>query len=167
MLATTASAGFLVEPYLGYRVGDLESTPNGSIAYDTSGHSIGARLGGTFTMFMAGIDYSMGSLSADQTKGGSTDVDLDTTQLGIFAGIELPVLLRAWATYYVSANFENSSNSNEWKGDGIGLGVGFTGLPFVSLNLEYKKMSYDEAPTGRSGYDGSEIQFGVSLPLNL
>ena len=51
------------------------------------------------------------------------------------------------------------------------LGVGFTGLPFVSLNLEMANYKYDEAElSGLSGNvdaDFKHYTLSVSLPLTF
>lgn len=175
-----ANAGLLVEPYVGYQISGFETdyTVSGTtteLAYVTNGVNLGARLGYSYLLFMAGIDYSYGTLSNDLDTGSITIEDIDATRFGIFAGVELPILARAWATYYVNANYE--AGSDEYKGTGYGLGVGFTGLPFVSLNLEYRALTFDEivGDTGTTKlptstydeYTASEIFLSVSLPLDL
>ena len=124
---------------------------------------------------ICGVDYSITTLDAEIDTAGYTSTlsDFDGNHLGIFAGVELPVLLRAWATYFLSSKLTDNDD-DEYDGSGFGLGVGFTGLPFVSLNLEYRSMTYDEFTDVSAGttstdrdYDVSEILFTVSLPLDL
>ncbi|EQC43589.1 outer membrane beta-barrel protein [Bacteriovorax sp. Seq25_V] len=170
-MTVSASAGFLVEPYLGYQLGSGDA---GATDYTFNTTVIGGRVGYTMLGFMGGLDYSMGAESdlEGETAGVKTKTKFSQNNLGLFAGYELPILLRAWATYYLSTNLEQQEGTNkgkEYSGDGIGFGVGFTGLPFVSLNLEYRMMSYDEFD-GKSLTNKLEENFvllGVSLPLDL
>ena len=171
IITVSASAGLLVEPYLGYEIGSGEA---GSTDYTFNTSVLGGRVGYTMLGLMGGIDYSLGMESDLEGKTGGVTGKTKYSQdsLGLFVGYELPILLRAWATYYLSTNLERQEGTDkgkEYSGDGLGLGVGFTGLPFVSLNLEYRMMSYDE-------YDGTAlankidmnfVMVGVSLPLDL
>lgn len=176
MLMFTTNAGLLVEPYLGYDIGKFSTEISGTeFEWTTNGPVVGGRLGYTFLTFMAGVDYSITTLDAEIDTAGYTSTlsDFDGNHLGIFAGVELPVLLRAWATYFLSSKLTDNDD-DEYDGSGFGLGVGFTGLPFVSLNLEYRSMTYDEFTDVSAGttstdrdYDVSEILFTVSLPLDL
>ncbi len=172
-----ANAGFLIEPYTGYRVGSLETTLSGEkYDYGLKGANIGARVGYTFLTFMAGIDYNIGSVDGDvdQAPAGTPNEEYDTANFGLFAGVQLPILLRGWATYYLNSTYEEA-DGDELSGSGFGLGVGFTGLPFVSLNLEYRSLTFDEYSTstgttklsGDNERDANEIFVSVSLPLDL
>ncbi len=185
----SANAGFLVEPYLGYSFGsqsfDVSNSGvlNGKYEFSHNGYRAGARLGYQFLGFMGGIDYGIGSFgrSVDSLPSGvtATSEDESFSQFGIFAGYELPILFRFWATYYVSAEWEGKDSKDENSGSGFGLGAGFTGLPFVSLNLEYKSFTMDETKDGTTGFvtkyptstlsDTSinEIVLSVSLPLDF
>lgn len=175
MLTFSASAGFLIEPYAAYRLGSYEnSSNNGEWSYDSP--QLGARLGYTFATFMGGLDYSFGSADFKADSANTADDGKwKETSLAVFAGVELPVLLRAWASYFVKQEFEDDEGADAGttiSGDGFGFGVGFTGLPFVSINLEYRTFSYDEAESNtgtKTSIDtkSSEILLGVSLPLDL
>ena len=179
MLMFTANAGLLVEPYMGFQLGSQETEiANENYEYGLTGQLLGARLGYTLPLFMLGLDVNVGSMDADvdSAPSGAQDQSYDTRQIGLFAGVELPILLRAWATYYF-ANEYTRDDDDKFKGSGMALGVGFTGLPFVSINLEYKMLTFDEledsatgATTTYSGdnqLDSNEIVLSVSLPLDL
>ncbi len=152
-----ANAGIYVEPYLGYNlVGEFGNN-------DTSGVNIGGRLGYSLPMLVSfGLDYNMGEYTHDVS---GTDVDVDHSNFGAFVAVDLPILLRAWASYYISSKAD--FGASEYEGSGFSLGVGFTMLPFVSLNVEYRAINYDELNGATADIDGSEILFGVSLPLDL
>lgn len=176
-VAAEAHAGVLVEPMVGYQFGDGDE---GSTDHTYSGPFLGGRLGYQTLGLMLGLDYRLATFEdkAENTAGVTKD-DQKQQKIGAFVGYNLPIMLRAWASYYfdVSTEDDDSRNANKgdkYSGDGIGLGIGFTGLPFISLNLEYHSFSYDEfenASTGSkssvSDFDASEILFSVSLPLDF
>ncbi len=175
IFSNTAQAGVLVEPYLGFGIG---SGDRGNIDYDYTTPQFGARLGYSFLGLMGGIDYSLATSFDIDAENTTTGVNSSTSykknQFGIFVGYELPILLRAWGTYYVNASLEDDiAPISDYSGSGYALGVGFTGLPFVSLNLEYRSFSYDEVETSGStstlspSFDLNEILLSVSLPLDF
>ena len=56
---STAKAGLLLEPYLGYELGKLEHT-TATVNYDLSSAALGLRLGVTFPVVFIAADYSFG-----------------------------------------------------------------------------------------------------------
>ena len=79
----------------------------------------------------------------------------------IFVGYELPIMLRAWATYFFDSNWDfDGGEKTEFTT--IALGVGFTGLPFVSLNAEYRLNTFDSDEDIETNAD---ILFSVSIKL--
>ncbi len=174
-ISLSANAGFLVEPYLGYKIGTGDQGGSTPVDYTYSGATFGGRLGYQFLGLMGGLDYSLSSFDIDrEVPGTKTSVDTSQSTFGAFVGYDFPILLRAWAAYYFSSKLEENDN-DEYSGGGYGLGVGFTGLPFVSLNIEYRSLAYDEfynssaSSTSSLGADVeiNEILFSVSLPLDL
>ena len=100
--------------------------------------------------------------------------------MGAFVGFEFPILLRVFGTYYFSDEQETDSTNlttvsqKSSKGSGIALGAGYTGLPFLALNVEYRSFNHDES----TNYNGdtadlttdntfTEIMFSISLPFVL
>ncbi len=180
-------AGILIEPYLGFSFAGTGDTTIGTNKYDHSYSSptIGGRLGYGMLGFMAGLDYSMQTFDLESEIGSTTYKDgVKKNQLGIFVGYNLPILLRVWGTYYLSGNVDGDdpSASNTLldsryefsDGGGFALGAGFTGLPFVSINLEYRNLEYDKLEfngatlgTYNEKLNLSEILLSVSLPLDL
>lgn len=176
IFTSTAQAGILVEPYVGYSIG--LSKDYGNTTYDYKTPQFGARLGYQFLGLMAGIDYSLSSSfdlsQKNKTTGATSKVSSDKNQLGLFVGYEFPILLRAWGTYFLDSNLNKSSTPGKaYSGNGYALGAGFTGLPFVSLNLEYRSFSYDSSKISGSTtalnpkWTMNEILLSVSLPINI
>jgi len=176
LFTSTVQAGVLVEPYVGYSLGLSKDYDNKTNDYKTP--QFGARLGYQFLGLMAGVDYSLSSsFDLNQKKittGATSKTPSEKNQLGLFVGYEFPILLRAWGTYFLDSNFKKTpAPSKNYSGNGYALGVGFTGLPFVSLNLEYRSFSYDSSK--RSGTTTSlnpkwtmnEILLSVSLPFDI
>jgi len=197
-LSFSSFAGFLVDPYIGFKFGSKDQTvknlgaANGTYEDKDSGYAIGSRLGYSFLGLMGGLDFNVGSITdkADSSPAGITvsgEDDYSTKQVGLFLGYELPILFRFWGTYYFTNEWEaKSSNTvtgtdkgDTYSGSGFGLGVGFTGLPIVSINLEYKKSTFDEFKDGVTGaktsypsnfsseVEASEIFLSVSAPFDF
>ena len=188
VFAPHTRAGVLVEPYLGFAIGADGETSVAGTAYDNSYASVtmGGRLGYQFLGFMGGIDYSMQNFSLKSKSSSNSDKDdVKKNQLGLFVGYDFPILLRAWGTYFLSGSVEGkdanvandqvfSSNDKFSDGSGYALGVGFSGLPFVSINLEYRTMEYGKFARSNNSSVAygkklslSEILLSVSLPLDL
>lgn len=149
-LSTPAFAGLHIEPWLGYEKGKSEVivTTSGVSAPadedDFTSVDYGLRLGYSMLLFTAGVEYAMGS---GTITGTGSDTDISTTDLGVFVGVDFPILVRAYATYFLNSKAELkdvSSGTSNYDGKGYKIGIGFTGLPFVSLNLEAIFREYDK-----------------------
>jgi hypothetical protein len=156
-ISTSASAGFLIDPYLG--TGQFKSTIDitGASEDTETITATGARIGYSFLLFSAGIDYQMASVDKDKV-----------TSTSIFVGVDMPILVRAWAEYFVSSDYDRDDGQDVTFKDGASLGIGFTGLPFVSLNVELQNVNY-EIETSGSKFDvkTAATVFSISLPLDL
>ncbi len=167
----TASASFLLEPHVAYNLsgsgdGDISSVNH---EYSYNGPQFGARFGYQGLGLMTGFDYTRSSFDLkDKASGVETTRSLDRNEFGFFVGYEFPILLRAWGTYYFVNSAEDSAGS-KYSGNTKELGVGFTALPLLSVNLMYRLVSLDEVNSSAIGSDIniSEIVIGVSLPLNF
>ncbi|MAX67373.1 MAG: outer membrane beta-barrel protein [Bacteriovoracaceae bacterium] len=156
-------AGLLIDPYVG--VGQTKSTVDFLTTDETDTepyNAFGARLGYSFLLISAGIDYEM-------AKSESDGEDVDITNTSVFVGVDLPILLRAWAEYFISSDLDVDGSTADYEfSDGYGIGVGFTGLPFVSLNLEIQNLNYDITQGSLKGdLSTASTIFSVSLPLDL
>lgn len=164
----SASAALLLEPYLGFRIsGDLDNNTTDDVSYN--GAVYGGRVGYQLLGIMGGIDYSMSSYDLDFKSGSTTTTrGSSSSNLGLFVGYNAPILVRAWATYFLSNKLDFDGPS-KLDGSGYALGAGFTGLPFVSLNVEYRAISYDDSESGKvsPSQDAKEILFSVSLPFTF
>lgn len=189
LLSTQSNAGILIEPFLGYGFGSGEYAASGITTRETkeSGMHIGGRLGYQMLGFMGGLEYRKTSGSYKFSGPSSLtslaalpDADYSGTEVGAFIGYNLPILMRAYIGYTFSSKWElegnswRSNNGDELSGSTTTFGVGFTGLPFVSLNLEYRMLSFDKFTdvsnnNAETAVDESvnEIVLGVSVPFDI
>lgn len=189
LFSSGSYAGVLIEPYGGTNV-DSEGNGKVNVPGDTlrtthkiDGETYGARLGYTKGLVMLGVDYSRQSSKLEYKSQGLTGgkSNIDKNQWGVFVGIDMPVLLRFWATYFVKATIEGKdSDGNDGyimrgeatKGKGFAWAASYTGLPFLALNVEMRNLKYDKhTPNSRTVMgelaDTKEILLSVSLPINL
>ena len=176
LIPNQSRASFLIDPYVGYNlawdtVTQQAGGVSGELDMTRTGAMYGARVGYQFLGLMAGLEYGMGSGMtrelAAATIGGislpESSLNYDASYMGVFVGYELPIMLRAWATYFFDASWDFDT-AGKVDLTTIALGVGFTGLPFVSLNAEYRINTYEDADNFETNAD---ILFSVSLPLNI
>lgn len=158
--STISHAGLLVEPVLGFNIAKDVST-NEKDYSSGQGVGYGGRLGYQAGPFQIGGDYLNSSLDMSSSD---FDNNLKVQEYGAFVGFEFPILVRTYATYIFSTSGDtkiNSENSNLNGGDGFKIGVGFTLLPLLDLNLDYRKLSFDD------NFDFETFMFSVSMPFNL
>ncbi len=180
LIGLQSHAGFLVDPYLGFNIASF-GTNDATVPskYSYSGVNMGGRAGYQLLGFMAGAEYSMRTSFSMETEAplSKSTQDFTGNYLGVFVGYELPILLRGWAGYYLDVNFNNAGPSTntltQLDGSGIFLGAGFTGLPFISINAEYRNVIFSKATVSNVTGDlvnkitTHEILLTVSLPLDL
>jgi hypothetical protein len=161
--STAAHAALMIEPYLGYEMG--KGTYN-SVDFKTDFVNLGLRLGyKTPVMLWVALDGNL-SMSGDyKPDSGSNETAKRTTGYGV-VGIDLPIFLRAWAGYGFSDDMKiDWSPSGTFSGHNFKLGVGFTMLPFISINAEYIKDTFDNYNS--HSVDHSSAMLSVSLPLDI
>ena len=159
---STSHADLMVEPYIGYEMG---TGSQGTEDFKLSGTDLGLRLGyHSGLMFWGALDYTMGSGTIDPDNNPSQDAKRST--LGAVIGVDLPILLRAWIGYGFTN--ELKLDADTLKGKATKIGVGFTALPFVSLNLEVISDEWDDS-SGGGDPDAKNTSYlvSVSLPLNF
>lgn len=160
-ISTSAFAGGVFEPYIGYENGKVKSS---SLDEDLRGVVIGGKLGFSNLGLDIGVDYMKGDL---QIQSDPT-TDFETTDLGGFVQYTFPVLLKVGASYFFDSKtkFENGT---KFKGSGYKLGVGFTALPFVTINLDMININYDDVVggVGNPDLDRKTYMLSISLPLHF
>lgn len=164
--SSVSNAALLLEPYLGYESGKV-SMP-GFDAKPT-GTALGVRVAYKIPMFWFGFDGSTSSGKLNPETSGASNDAYARTVLGVVAGVDFPILLRAWAGYGFSNKLANKDAANsDMTGTSTKVGIGFTGLPFVSLNLELITDNIDKVDNvAVSGITSSGYLLSVSLPLEF
>lgn len=162
LVSTNASAGILLEPYLGYNAGKL--TQSGSEDADITGLGYGLRVGWTLPLLFIALDYSMHDVDFKDSTGKSS---VDVKNLGAVVGASLPII-RVWAGYNFSA--EGEVEADKFKGSGMKAGVGFK-MPIlpVSFNLEYIINEYDEmnGMSFANKMESKTVFLSVSAPFSF
>ena len=185
---STANAGFLVEPWLGYNMatsGKGATEVGYNLEFEHSSPSIGAKIAYTRFNFEFGADLAHQSFSLEtdnETEGVTVKDDFKRTDIYLYAGLKLPVLMKGWFKYLVSSSFKGGEgggpsgwpeNTEFSKPSGFAIGIGYSAFPMVNLNAEFKKLSWGEynaygrTETFREDMSLSEILFSVSLPLSF
>lgn len=166
MVASSAQAGFMIDPYIGIGQTKTELDVAGDNENTSSDTYFGSRVGYSFILVSAGIDYQI-------TKGEDSDGDdANLNSLSAFVGVDLPILFRFWAEYFLSSSFDSDTDGVDFTfKDGYSVGIGFTGLPFVSINLELQAMNYeaefDNFPNNEFDLTVGSTILSVSLPLDF
>lgn len=167
LTVSSASASLLIEPHLGYNLG----TSGDGESY--SGGQFGMRLGYQQLGLMAGLDFTRSNFDQDATvNGAKVNNEYERNEFGLFVGYNFPIFIRAWGAYYFGNTTKNTKDNSELTGNTKELGVGFTALPFLSLNFMYRMIDLNEYETAsgvKTSVDGSNQEFvvGVSLPITL
>lgn len=177
LIIKPADAGLLVEPVVGYSFSKSDMDANtGGVSKDSkgTGASLGGRLGYQNFGFQLGVDYLRSTISNDANQFKS---DTTVNEFAGFVGFEFPVLLRVYAGYIFAANGEADYNPGSGEdtlkfqnGTGMKAGIGFTGLPFVDINFEYRKGTFGEYKFGSAmaqevDTNYSAYMIGISLPF--
>jgi hypothetical protein len=168
-----ANAGLLIEPVVGYNLGasiDTDIDGVGEVDGGT-GVSYGGRLGYTNLGLQLGVDYLKSTLSMDDDF---VDEDVNFTEMAAFVGFKFPVLLRVYAGYIFSSNADTEvagSKIEYSEGSGTKVGIGFTGLPFVNINVEYRSGKFDTLESGGVEVDSSatykSLMLSASVPFDI
>ncbi len=182
-ISSSAHAGIMLEPYLGYEMGDMAyKFVGGGTEYkdSISGVGYGLRLGYKFLLPWVALDYTAGSGTDKVDSDIGDNRDFAKASLGAVVGVDLPILLRGWVGYGLSNELVlkglNGAANTKYKGGYMKFGLGTTILPFVSLNLEYKINDLKKVDLGTGEVDKSTvydslkhdtIMLSVSLPFNL
>lgn len=159
-LAQPAHAGLYLEPYIGYGMGDSKQ---GTSKDDVKGMAYGGRIGYSVMGLAVGVDYMTGKLNIDSTPSA----EATPKDLGIFVGYTFPIMVRAYGVYVptAKADMTSSSGDGDFEGSGMRLGVGFTMLPFVVINLEYTSIEYDKFKGNSLTNKNKLSMYGLNLSV--
>lgn len=159
LVGVSSQADILIEPYLGYHLGKWKA---GSTSEDLSGMVFGGRLGFSTLGFQAGLDYMGGELKDDATPKSEFTV----SNLGVFVGYNFPILVRVYGSYFFDAELKDTF---KLEGTAIRLGVGFSPLPLLDVNLEYMMGTYDKVNGSSINPDVKTDTYGLvlSIPFEL
>ncbi len=167
LIIKPASAGLLIEPLVGFSKGELNTeSVLGKDKWDFTGMSYGGRLGYQELGFQLGLDYLNSNNSVDDNDWDS----YKSSEWAGFVGFEFPVLLRVYAGYIFSATGEGEYQNDSIdfiEGSGTKFGIGFTGLPFVDINLEYRNVTYGDGEISgtKVGYEQTYDAYMLSFSL--
>lgn len=164
--AQQAHAGLMLEPYIGYEFGKTSDT-------DSTGVVLGGRVAYSLPVFFwFGVDYSLMAGGKVKTAGG--DSDLTRSDLYAVAGVDFPILVRAWFGYGLMNTGTVKSNAGDAeasKGSNTKVGIGFTFLPLVSINVEMINHKDYEVKSGAltltSTDSDNTTMVSLSLPLDI
>ena len=181
----SAHAGLMIEPYLGYQMGQVKSKAVGSSTEYTdnsSGATLGARLGYKFLLPWVALDYSTwnGTAKVDPALSGGRNYDFNRTAMAIVVGADLPIGLRVYGGYGFSdstiVKSTSSSPDTKFTGTHTKAGLGFSLIPFVSLNAEYIMPTYKKVDDGTtnaelstiySSFSHNTVLISLSVPFSL
>jgi hypothetical protein len=160
LMSTNSFAGLLVEPLIGFNLVDTLSVDGGKNYKSGGGMAYGGRLGYQKGPFQIGGDYLKNSINMTDND---FDRNLETQEYGAFVGFEFPILFRAYAEYIFAVDGGTKINGekralNDATGGKIGLG--FTLLPFIDINLDYRKLKFEDE-------DIDIFMIGLSLPVEF
>jgi hypothetical protein len=184
-MAPVAKADLLVEPYIGYGLRalsyDLKATP-GENTDAGGGVTLGGRLGIAMPLVWFAADYSIVTYSMKNAKSApgisASDYSADNSALYGVVGIKIP-FLQAYAGYGLMDQLTEKRPGGDAKftGNALKFGVGFTGFPIVSLNLEYQIHTYNkytplngaetDVSAGYNKYNDNVILLSVSAPFRF
>ena len=187
LISSFASAGILIEPQLGYIISSKFSgtttvnSGNFSANDSYSGMTYGGRLGYQMLGVMGGINYHhMSGTGTDKTVTPNVEYDTSRDDLGVFIGYNAPILVRAWFAYNFSAKLNvdqttTQTNKGDYlKGTSTEFGIGYAGLPFLSINFIYRMYDFTKyhdstvpATYSASNNKPKDIELAISAPFNL
>lgn len=158
--SVASQAGLLIEPAVGYNFTSKASTQEKN--YNAGdGWGYGGRLGFTTGQWQMGFDYLKSEITM---RSNDFDKDIYEEDLGAFLGYKFERLFKVYGAYIFSATGDTKINErieNLESGTGFKIGVGTTIIPFLDINLDYRKVGFNKDIAIDS------MMLSVSLPINL
>lgn len=171
IFTTESKAALLIEPVVGYNFGTKLDVENDDSYTGGSGTAFGGRVGYQNLGLQLGLDYLKSSIDMDDND---FDENVDMSEWAGFVGYEFPILIRAYAGYIFSAAGSSKASSFDVdfvEGSGTKLGIGFTGLPLIDINVEYRTGSFGNYEIGGTKQNKEvnyqSIMLGLSLPFTI
>lgn len=198
MCSVSTYAGILIEPHLGYAlkgstssINETDSIDNSAWSYSNkySGPEYGAKLGYQLLGLMAGVSYNHATYTLKDTvtctavcSSSTPSYSVKRDDLGVFLGYNAPILVRVWVGYDFSVKEKVTSAVTNWvsvgdwdKGVATELGIGYTAIPFLSLNFTYRMITYTKQFDSASNTESTratklktnEMVLSISAPINV
>ena len=171
--------GVDVEPHIallaGFSADDVGPLSTRDQKY--TGIAYGLKLAADLAVVRAGGIFEGASLKSTPPPFGPQDYT--GASLGGFIGFGFP-LFHVDLHYFLSSEWTGSNwatgatNRGELEfedGSGFGVDLGFTALPFVNINLSFRRFSFDEATNNGNQqsweYVNTHFLLGASFPIEL
>ncbi len=168
---STAHAALLIEPVVGYNYGTKLDFEDSETYSGGNGVSAGGRLGFQKLGFQLGIDYLNSAIGMDNKN---FDKKVKMNEWAGFVGFEFPILFRVYGGLIFAGSGETMLNNDDielQKLSGAKAGVGFTGLPFIDINFEYRRGTFSELRENgvkeESETKYQSLLMSLSLPFTL
>ncbi len=165
-LPSSLLAGIHLEPYLGLQMGGVKD----DATYESTvgvGTLIGGRVGFGMLGAFAALDIATSSHEmTTKITGLNLEVkkDVDMLEKAIAVGYKVPVIPLKGMLKVIFGHTTKGDGMSKMDASGLALAVGFTMIPFVDLNVEYKMLKSDIAG------DDSKMNLlllSASAPFNL
>lgn len=168
-----ASAGILIEPYLGYESGQNTAVgTGGDVSSKTSGVNLGARLAYSLPVLIwFGVDYGIMTGGTAKSDFGGASYSITRSDLYAVVGVDLPILLRAWLGYGLANSMVHKKSTGDETysgGTNMKLGVGVKLIPLFNIYLEAYQHKSNSIPAAITGaYADVGYVLGLSFPIDL
>ena len=181
-------ANIYLEPYVGYGTGSFKADytdalmGTGLVDGKIKGVAYGGKLGTSYGVVALGVDVMGVDWQDDFTNTVSNATGKSKMKgmlPGAFLGIKLP-MIKFGATYFFSSKIKeefDGGGSAEIKNSGFKVGLGYSGIPFFAINVDYVALNssaadFDAGAGGMGSFDtfSSKLSFymvGISFPLDF
>lgn len=164
MFSINSFAGVVIEPLGGFNwITDIQGDSGVGHYNWGGGWGYGAKLG-YFTDKKHGWSGGLSYLNTDSNMSNNDfDRNFQTTEWGAYASYKLPALFKFYGELIFSAEGNTKINDREFSNEsgwGWKVGAGTTILPFIDLNMDYRKVYF-------SHMDYNAFFFSASWPIHF